>query len=66
MTITVTQAVTELTVNIEQSGTTVQIQPTVTVNPTSDLYMLKSVYDPANQEEQVLTISSVVDGGEIT
>lgn len=58
--------VVEITVTDEDN--TVTLQPVITRSGGGNLglYMLKSVYDPANKSEQILTITSIIDGGTIT
>jgi hypothetical protein len=55
-------------ITIVDEDNTVTLQPIVTRSGGGDLglYMLKSVYDPYDRAEQVLTINSVIDGGTIT
>ena len=56
-------------ITVVDEDNTVTLQPVINRNSGSGdlgLYMLKSVYDPAGKEEQVLTINSIVNGGTIT
>lgn len=52
-------------ITVVDEDNTVTLQPVINRNG-GGLYMLKSVYDPAGREEQVLTITSLIDGGTIT
>ena len=55
-------------ITVTDEDNTVTLQPVITRSSGGDLglYMLKSVYDPAGDERQVLTINSVISGGTIT
>lgn len=55
-------------ITVVDEDNTVTLQPVINRSGGGDLglYMLKSVYDPENRSEQVLTINSVIDGGTIT
>ena len=57
-----------ITITVVDEDNTVTLQPVINRSGGGDLslYMLKSVYDPAGREEQVLTITSVIDSGTIT
>lgn len=62
--ITVTQEVTEVNITVTQNGDSYTLQPVLVVGSSGGGGdMLKAVYDPANKEEQVLTISDIIDGG---
>lgn len=67
MSIVATREVKEVTINATRDGKIVIITPVISKSSSSDLslYMLKSVYDPADKSEQVLTISDTLDGGTI-
>ena len=55
-------------ITVTDEDNTVTLQPVITRSGGGNLglYMLKSVYDPAGKEEQVLTITSIIDSGTIT
>ena len=57
-----------VTVTVVDEDNTVTLQPVINRSGGGDLglYMLKSVYDPENRAEQVITINSVIDSGTIT
>lgn len=68
-TVGISQNVENIEVEITQNDNTIKVYPVISRNGGGgdlSLYMLKSVYDPAEREEQVLTINTVVDGGTIT
>ena len=57
-----------INITVIDEDNTVTLQPVINRSGGGDLglYMLKSVYDPAGKEEQVLTITSIIDSGTIT
>lgn len=67
-TIEIIENISVVDITITDEDNTVTLQPVITRIGGGDLglYMLKSVYDPANKAKQVITINSVVDGGTIT
>jgi cephalosporin hydroxylase len=65
--IEVTQDVLNIEVEITQDDKSIIVQPVISRSGSSDTsdFMKKSVYDQENKEEQILTISDVIDAGEI-
>ncbi|NRA92168.1 MAG: hypothetical protein HRU26_05690 [Psychroserpens sp.] len=66
--IEVIEEVQNITITVTEVDNTVTLQPVISRNSSGSGGgdMLKAVYDPANKEEQVLTINDTLDGGTIT